>query len=140
MDVPIFLAADYAKTCEGGKLDVMGIFNVLNSKSYPARHRLLFLVIRLELEHGEFGHEHDINVVFIDADGRELGDVEGKITVPKPDNQMTIYADTIMQIHNLIIERPGNYEFKLAVNHHTIAALPIKAVQTSEPIEDDKKG
>lgn len=127
MEVPLFLAADFANKGENGKLNVLGIFNNIISKSYPAIHKSLYLVMRIVLEYGEFDHEHDINIVFIDEDGQELGNRKGKLNVPKPDKGNKVYIELIVPIDTLLVKKPGHHEFRLIINHEAKSTIPIDA-------------
>ena len=129
MDVPIFLLADYANRTADKKLNVLGIFNQINTRKFPARHRLLYLIIRVGAEYGEFDTLHDISVPFIDQDGNKLGEQKGKIEIRTPERPGRGYADIIMEIGDLILEKPGRYEFKVIINKDVKAIAPLDVVQ-----------
>lgn len=129
MQVPFFLAADHVTTGEGGKLTVVGIFNNIYAQSFPARHNQLFLVARIGLEVGEFDVEHDIAVLFVDEDGKEIGGLKGRLKMGRPDKVGTRFADVVWQINGLKLENPGGYEFRLIINRETKFIVPIDAIQ-----------
>jgi len=55
MKLTLFLAADYANITREGKLNVMGIFNDIYARTFPARHSSMHLVAKLGAELGEYG-------------------------------------------------------------------------------------
>jgi len=129
MDVPLFLVAEYANKSENGTLNVLGIFNIIKSMQFPARHRLLYLVVRIALEYGEFDVEHDFKILFIDEDGHELGENIGKLKVARPDTGGRVFADLIIQVGDLILEKPGPHEFKFIINREVKGVAPIDVVK-----------
>ncbi len=134
MEVPFFLAADFANKSENGKLNVLGAFNVINAVNFPAIHRSLYLVIRLGLEYGEFDIEHEFRILLIDEDGNELGQQPGSIVVGKPEKGRRVFSDIIMEIRDLQLEKPGSYEFRFIINKETkgIASIDVVRVQSKD--------
>jgi len=47
MDLTYLLAADYANITRDGKLNVMGIFSIINAPGFPAVHPQMYLVAQL---------------------------------------------------------------------------------------------
>lgn len=128
MEVPIFLAADYSNKDAGGKLNVLGVFNRIHAKSFPARHRSLYLVIRIELVLGEFDIEHDTKILFVDEDGLEKGTYPLAFTVERPVTGHSAFADLLLQLEGLPLDSAGRHEFRLIVNRDVKAILPIDVV------------
>ena len=93
--------------------------------------------MRVGLEYGEFDVDHDIKVLFIDEDGKELGKQEGKLSVPRPEKGGELYADLILPIDNLILEKPGRYEFRLIINRESKRTIPIDVIQINSDTTRD---
>ncbi len=129
MHVSLFVAADYANKSSEGKLNILGIFNRINATNFPARHRQLFLVIRLVAVLGEIRNKHDIRFLFLDEDGKELINGGGEFTIPHPKEGKQATAEFIVDVGDLLLPKPGNYEFKLVLNSEVRAEIPIEAVK-----------
>jgi hypothetical protein len=137
MQVPIFLAADYASQEAGGKLNVLGIFNQIYVSAFPAALKSLYLVIRIELELGEFDEEHAIKIIFVDEDGREKGHQSLTFSTPRPGSTFNAFIDLLVQIEGLLLEAPGRHEFRLVVNRDTKSILPIEVTQRVQSAEHE---
>jgi hypothetical protein len=92
MRVKLFVAADYANVADNGKLNIMGIFDRIQSDKFPARHPSMFLVIKLSADLGEYDTDHDFRIMFLNTDGNELGAIEGGARFGRPENA----ASTLM--------------------------------------------
>jgi len=131
MDAVLFLAADFANHEASGKLNVLGIFNQIMAKEFPARHRRLYLVMRLVAQLGEFQTQHDLKIAFFDEDGHELGGQQQKIEIPRPERGKQAAVDLIVEVNDLQLPTPGRYEFKLIINRDVKSSLPIDVIQVT---------
>lgn len=133
MQVALFLAADYAKVDAGGKLDILGIFNRINAPAFPAIHRTLYLVIRIIAAIGEYDVDHPFKLLFVSEDGEEHPPaIEGVMRFEKPKNGVQIQADTIVALGDLVLPKPGRYEFRLVINRDVKSILPLEVVHLQQ--------
>jgi hypothetical protein len=128
MEVTLFVAADYANKSADGKLNILGIFNRIMATSFPARHRQMFLVIRLVAELGEIRNKHDIRFLFMDEDGKELINGGGVLNIEHPKDGKQAIAEFIVDVGDLHVPREGAYVFKLVLNQEIRARIPIEAI------------
>jgi hypothetical protein len=119
MEVPLALLADYANISREGKLNVMGVFNRIWTKEFPAVHPEMQLVFRLEAGPAERGQDKMIEVKLLDADAKTLQHLKGPLTVPDESPQLTIPIDQILRLVNVTFEKPGDYCFHILVNGET---------------------
>lgn len=126
MQVVLFVAADYANKTPDGKLNIMGIFNSIYATQFPARHRQLYLIIRLVAILGEMRNEHDLRIVFVDSDGNELLNSGGKFKIQHPSGGKQAVAEFIIDVGDLHLPKQGNYEFHLMLNQETRSIIPIE--------------
>jgi hypothetical protein len=131
MDVPIALLADTAIAAGDGKLSVIGIFDQIKSRNYPAIHPQSALVIRLSASPGERGQKKAVLVRLIDADGAVLLELESEFQVPEKFDDPTrpFGLNQIFQFQGLQIPRAGDYSFYVLVNGEEKARVPFSAVQ-----------
>jgi len=129
MEVALFVAADFANQTESGKLNILGVFTAIYAKKFPVRHRRLFLIIKLIAGLGENETEHDLRILFVDADGHELQDMPGKLMIEHPKGGKQATAEIILEVGALLLPKPGTYEFRLILNKDIKGILPIEAIQ-----------
>jgi hypothetical protein len=115
MEVTLALLADYANVSQEGKLNVMGVFDHIWAKKFPAVHPEMRLVFRLEAGPAERGTEKVIEVKLLDADGKVLQHLKGQFTVPAESPYPTIDIDQILRFATVSFEKPGDYTFHILV-------------------------
>jgi hypothetical protein len=133
MEAVIFLAADFANHESSGKLNVLGVFNRIYGRDFPVIHRRLYLVIRMLSGLGEMDTKHDLKIVFLDEDGEELGSQQGEFEIPQPKSGKQAAADIVLEVSDLYLPQPGNYEFRLVVNREVKGIIPVEVVQAESP-------
>ena len=69
MKATLFEIADYASISNNGNLNLVGIFNNITAESLPARHPVMFIVLRLRLEMAEVERSHVVELILMDQDG-----------------------------------------------------------------------
>ena len=126
MDVLVFLAADYANVAQGGKLNVVGIFNEINATNFPARHPSMHLVIKLGADMVEFGEAREVTVKLLNVDGQESFSLSGDVEIPEGDLGKRPEINLIYELCDLVFPEPGAYEFALLVDRDLKNKLPIR--------------
>jgi hypothetical protein len=134
MSLLLFLTADYANLTADGKLNVMGIFDTINSINFPARHSSLFLIIKLVPELGEFGQTRELSVRLQDADGKDIMGISNKFTVPTPDGGKKPEVSAIFEIKDLILPKEGPYQFVVLVDKDFKGDLTLYANKIVPPV------
>ena len=125
MKLELFLAADYANITNSGKLNVMGIFRVINASTFPVRHSSMHLVIKLLPELGEYGIVRDLFVKLLDPNGNELVGLSAQVNAPKPGGGMPPEINVILELKDTVFPQPGPYQFVVLVEKDHKGALPI---------------
>jgi hypothetical protein len=133
MKVDLFLAADYANITGDGKLNVMGIFRIINATSFPARHSSMHLVIKMVPELGEFGVTRNLFVKLHAPDGNELMEMSGKIEVPVSKGGLAPEVNVILELKDLRFPEPGPYQFVVLVDKDYKGDLPIMVNKIDPP-------
>ena len=106
-----------ANISQGGNLNVMGIFQNLNSKNFPVNITRIVYVASIEFHRSESG-KHHFKVNFIDDDG--------KLVIPQLDGEIFIaennlFANLMLGIENVSIPQPGNYAIDLVMDNQHLA-------------------
>ena len=136
MKLRLLLAADYANISQEGKLNVMGIFNEINSSSFPCRHSSMHLVITLVPELGEYGVSRDLFVRLFTPDGNEIMNLSGQIDVPKRGPGRPPEVNVILELKDLIFPEPGPYQLVVLIDRDQKDELSIKLNKTISPAEN----
>ena len=75
MDLRLFMVADFASLSEG-KLNVMGIFNIIRATNFPARHPELQVIVSLNATAAEAGQTRTLSLKLLEVDGDELESID----------------------------------------------------------------
>ncbi|MBF0593655.1 MAG: hypothetical protein HQL22_01660 [Candidatus Omnitrophica bacterium] len=128
MIVEIFSLCD-AATSDSGKLNLLGAFDVINVKQFPAVLAHCSVAVRLRFFASEQG-DHHIEVRFIDADGKSiLPPAGGSIKVELPQGQRSAAFNLVLNIPGLKIDAAGDYALELRVAGQGVISLPLEVRQ-----------
>jgi hypothetical protein len=144
MDVTLAVCCDAANVSREGKLNLLGIFNSIHAAQFPCTHPHLALVLRVEARLGEEG-VYGLDIKLADEDGKELFTINGQLTLQGGEPGRPMTAQTIMDINNFQLPRPGTYAFEIFVDHHHVRSVPIHAftregTETSPGTSSDPDG
>ena len=131
MEKLILLVADYANVDQGGKLNVLGAFGRIYAPQFPAAHASLYLVIKLGADYGDFGTPKGLTVHFRDADGKVLMALPTMNFSVNPNTMSLPEVNFIIQVQNLVLPSPGQYDFEILVDDEEIGVLPIAVEQVT---------
>jgi hypothetical protein len=127
MEVTLAVACEYANVTEDGKqLNIMGVFQEINSSQLPAALPQLFLVVSWEAGPAEFGQQKEVRVAFMDQDANEKLRLEGPIVVQEPTRPgARAYINQIFGLGGIPIERPGEHAFYVLVGGEEKRRVPL---------------
>lgn len=124
MVVEVFSLCD-AATSENGKLNLLGAFDTIWVKQFPAVYPHCTVAIRLRFLSLETG-SHRVEVRFIDEDGKNvLPPAGGTVKVDMPQGQRSASANLILNIQSLKLERPGESSLDLLVDGQLAISLSL---------------
>lgn len=124
METEIFTLADFAQD-NNSKLTIVGTFDSINAKQFPAQHPACSIACRLRFAASE-GGEHEFKLRLIDASGKEVVQpVLGKINIGAPPNGQFATINMVINFNNLQFERPGRYSFEMYVDGDWKSGLPL---------------
>jgi hypothetical protein len=124
MEIEIFTLCDYAQD-NNGKLIIVGTFDSIQSKIFPAKHPACSIACRLRFSKKEHG-PHSISVRFIDQENNELVqplEAELMIHPPKIGEHSTI--NFVINYNNIEFKNPGRYSFELYLDGEWTSGLPL---------------
>ena len=132
MNVSFALLADYTTTSKEDKFSVIGIYDRIGARSFPARHPQLQLAIRILTTRADVGHSRQIMVDLVNSEGKTLQKAEGTIGIPK-DVDRPPTMNLVMVFENTIFEEAGAYQFNVFIDGRQEAEVPLTLELIPEP-------
>ena len=127
MEVKFVFLADYANVTREGKLNVLGIFDVINTPKFPVMLPTFYLVVSYTAGAAEFGSDKDIEIVLCDEDGNRLFGAKQMLHVTRPDRSGTLFmTNQIAGIVGLPFKKPGDYQFSILVSGEEKETLSLR--------------
>ncbi|MGQ0739767.1 MAG: DUF6941 family protein [Bacteroidota bacterium] len=124
METEIFTLADFAQD-NNSKLTIVGTFDSIHTKQFPAQHPACSIACRLRFAAKEAG-EHEFRLRLIDSDGKEIiKPVQGNISIASPANEQFASVNLVINFGNLQFEKPGRYSFELYIDGEWKSGLPL---------------
>jgi hypothetical protein len=132
MTIEIFTLCD-AATVSGGKLNILGAFDSIFAAEPPVVHPQCAIAVRMRFARIEEG-DHRIRLNVVDEDGRSImPSLDGTMGVKFGQEDESAVANFIINIHQLKLERVGNYSIDLAIDGRHEASLPLTVKQIATP-------
>lgn len=130
MKVMFACLADLASAEQAhNKLNVMGIFDRIFAREFPAAHAKMFLAFRLVAEHEDSGRPHKLKIALRDADHREYQRLEADIMIgPIPPGEFSTH-NQIIELVGVTFAKPGRYHFGLQVDDEEEVRVPFALTQ-----------
>ena len=134
MEVDLALLADAATIDGSGKLNILGIFDRLNTSSFPARHGRMALVLRFMAGLDETG-QHEVEITLRDPEGQEVVRINGEMQLGPGGvaGGGGIRVPHVLNVEGLVFPRPGLYGFDVVVDgtHHVTMPLTVNGPAAS---------
>ncbi len=127
MEVEIMALCD-AATESGGKLNILGAFDRINARQFPAVHSHCAVTVRMRFDRNEEG-QHQVRLNFVDADGKSvMPPLEGKIGIKFPGNVHSVCANMILNMNRIKFDQEGQYAIDLTVDGRHEKSLPVNVI------------
>jgi hypothetical protein len=124
MNVEVFALCE-AATDSQGKLNILGAFDGIWTKTVPAIHPQCAVAIRLRFNRIEQG-DHKIALHFVDDDGKMIiPPLNAGIQVNFGQDQSSGIANLVLNIQGLKLEKYGEYCINLAIDGRQEASIPL---------------
>jgi hypothetical protein len=129
LKVRLAALADYSNTSREGKLNILGVFDIIHCLEFPAVHNEMQLVMRFEADVTERGQQKEVEVRLIDDHGEELLRLGGHLSVPTVEPGEFIISNQVLVFQGITFPRPGDYQFDIYIEGIKTAGTPLKVVQ-----------
>ncbi len=124
MEIEIFTLADFAQD-NNSKLTVVGTFDSIHAKQFPATHPACAIACRLRFAAKEAG-QHGFKLRLIDAGGKEIiQPITGDINIGNPPNGQFATINVVINFNQLKFDQPGRYSFELYLDDDWKSGLPL---------------
>lgn len=124
MDIQVAILCD-AATDNNGKLNVLGTFDTIFTKEFPAVHPQCSIALRMTFNKVEEG-KHTIRLIFVDEDGKNvMPNIDMPVEVQVPDDSIFISKNFIVNIQKLKFEREGLYSINIAMDGRQEGCIPL---------------
>ena len=128
MEIEIFTLADFAQD-SNGKLTIVGTFDSIHAKQFPATHAACTVACRLRFAAKESG-SHDFKLRLTDAEAKEIiKPVEGNMNIGAPANGQFSSVNFVINFNQLKFEKSGRYSFELLIDGEWKSGLPLFLLQ-----------
>lgn len=131
MDVAFALLADAANISREGKLNILGVFERIQGTKFPLTWPRMVLVTRFIASAAEFGSEKALDIVTLDADGKQLGRVSGKMKIQKGAPGRMLKINHIFPM-TLTFPAPGQYSIEVLVGGESKVTVPLEVIQQEQ--------
>ncbi|HPE35975.1 MAG TPA: hypothetical protein PK625_02425 [Spirochaetales bacterium] len=123
MTVEVLTLCDFAQDMMG-KLTVVGCFDAVTVREFPATHPLLCVAARIRFPVYELG-AHQVSVDITDADGAQLvPPLKGELNVNGIGGDSAC-ANMTLNLFNLRLEHEGSWRVSLAIDGQERAHIPL---------------
>lgn len=129
MKVRFALLADYSNVTQEGKLNVMGVFDIIHAQQFPVKHAEMQLVVRFEADISERKQHKDVQVRLINEHGNKILELNGRLTVADAKPGDLLFCNQILVLRNVVFPSPGDYQFDIYVDDK-LHSVPLKVVAT----------
>jgi len=127
MNIEIFTLCD-AATDSFGKLNILGSFDTIITKSLPAKQPQCAVVLKIRFTKIEEGN-HNIKINLINEDGKSvIPTLVENISVKMPEGRSSASKNIIICANNLKFDKEGDYSIDLAIDGKQEKSLPLKII------------
>jgi hypothetical protein len=133
MDIKLAVLADFASMTREGKLNILGIFDEINTPKLPAQLPIFYVVVSYEAGPAEFDSEKSAQIAVTDADGNVMVRLEQKIVVLRASRPGT--RSTMNQISGIVglpFPKAGDYQFAILIDGREEKTIRLRVNQPKE--------
>lgn len=127
MELDFGLLADAATVDTSGKLSVLGIFDRIQAREFPARHGRISLVLRFSAAVGEVG-SHQVEIRLRGPSGQEILRLDGRMDFGAGTNAVSegIKVPHVLNLDGVAFPQPGMYAFDISSDGESVMSIPLR--------------
>ena len=116
MDLILGVVADAANQGEGGKLNVLGIFQDVLTVSLPCVVPHMALAISLRARQYDRGKNFEVKVPLLDPDAKVLFEIGTTLSVPLVEGHLEPVTSVTLNLFNVALAKAGTHKFEVRVD------------------------
>lgn len=130
MEIDLALIADAATVDGAGKLNILGVFDHISAREFPARHERMVLVLRFSAGVDEAG-KHGVTIAVKDPDGGEVARMDGEIKLApgRPDGRIRV--PQIVHLDGFVFPKAGIYSIQVSLDDETLTTLALRVSEAA---------
>ncbi len=127
MELDFGLLADAATVDGSGKLNVLGVFDRIQAREFPARHGRLSLVLRFSAGVGEAG-SHQVEIRLRGPSDRELLRLDGRLDLGGGTREARegIRIPHVLNLDGITFPEAGTYFFDVRCDGRALLSIPLQ--------------
>lgn len=130
MEVALAVLADYANTTPDGKLNIMGVFDMVRAAALPARVPQMRLVFIIEGQFAERDRHQSVEIVFQDPDGKTILRLEGSFVLSGGVPGERLLSHQIIELTDTPLFVTGTHLFSVFVNNALLRQVKLNVLAT----------
>jgi hypothetical protein len=124
MKTDLFVVCD-AATVQSGKLNLLGTFDSITSKSLPVKLPSFAIAGIIRFNADEAG-DHRVRIAICNADGQPIASpLDAKMRFSISEGRSSATQRFLCNVHNLMFDQFGDYTIQLAVDSIMLSDLPL---------------
>jgi penicillin V acylase-like amidase (Ntn superfamily) len=133
MKLRTLLVADYANITQDNKVNIMGVFNVINAVKFPARHTSMYVVAIISPEFGETDQEKTFHLELHDDEGHAILLIDGPVQIQRNKEGVKPDTNVILRLDDIVLPKEGAYSFIAMMDgdHLGDVLLTVKRIDPS---------
>jgi len=124
MHINLALLADAATIDASGKLNILGVFDRIDTQGFPAQHGRIALVLRFGGSVQDAGSHH-LRIRLRSPNGDEMASVEGDLQLGPTAFAEPLHAHHIINMDGLVFPVAGTYGFDVFLDGSTEVSVPL---------------
>jgi hypothetical protein len=124
MNIEILTICD-AAVDYGGRLSILGAFDVIHAHRFPAVHPHCSVALRIRFDRIESG-PHPFTLSILNDDGANvIPPIQGNMEVKMPPGMISSAVNVVLNLQGLKFERPGEYSVNFELDGEPASFLPL---------------
>ena len=114
-----------AATDYNSKLNILGTFDTIFAKQFPAAHPQCSVALRISFSKMEEGN-HTLRINFVDEDGKSImPSIDIPVEVILPGDATFLSRNFVLNMQQLRFDAPGLYAIEISVDGRHEASIPL---------------
>jgi len=121
------MLADYTNVTSDGRMNIMGVFDRIYARTFPAIHNVLHLPMSLQTGPEDEGQARTIAVQLIDEDANMIAEMRGQIEFGLGRQVL----NHVLVFNDLAFESPGAYQFNIFFEEVIVQSIDLEVQQVT---------